>query len=93
MGAPIWERSVLAGAIGNFAVMAPTYMHESGVTEAHAAQAAVKARRNACLTESAHLQMPDITVEDVLKSEMLAYPVKRLDMCPQIGWGCGRHLR
>jgi len=83
VGDPIWERSVMAGAIGNFAVMATTYMHESGVTEEQAAKAAVKARRNACLNPYAHLQMPDITVEDVLKSEMLAYPVKRLDMCPQ----------
>ncbi len=83
VGDPIWERSVMAGAIGNFAVMATTYMHESGVTEEQAARVAVKARRNACLNEYAHLQMPDITVEDVLKSEMLAYPVKRLDMCPQ----------
>jgi len=83
VGDPIWERSVMAGAIGNFAVMATTYMHESGVTEEQAAKVAVKARRNACLNEYAHLQMPDITVEDVLKSEMLAYPVKRLDMCPQ----------
>ncbi len=83
VGDPIWERSVMAGAIGNFAVMATTYMHESGVTEEQAAKAAVKARRNACLNEYAHLQMPDITVEDVLRSEVLAYPVKRLDMCPQ----------
>ncbi|GBC76810.1 hypothetical protein HRbin08_00278 [bacterium HR08] len=83
VGDPIWERSVMAGAIGNFAVMATTYMHESGVTEEQAAKVAVKARRNACLNEYAHLQMPDITVEEVLRSEMLAYPVKRLDMCPQ----------
>jgi acetyl-CoA C-acetyltransferase len=26
--------------------------------------------------------MPDITVEEVLESEMLAYPIHRLDMCP-----------
>jgi acetyl-CoA C-acetyltransferase len=83
VGDPIWERSFMAGAIGNFAVMATTYMHESGVTEEQAAKAAVKARRNACNNEYAHLQMPNITVEEVLKSEMLAYPVKRLDMCPQ----------
>lgn len=88
VGDPIWERAIMAGAVGNFAVMASTYIHESGVTEEQAAKVAVKARRNACNNEYAHLQMPDITVEDVLKSRMLAYPVKLLDMCPQSDGAC-----
>lgn len=83
VGDPLWERSMMAGAIGNFAVMASTYIHESGVTEEHAAKVAVKARRNACNNEYAHLQMPDLTVEQVLASPILAYPVRRLDFCPQ----------
>jgi len=44
---------------------------------------AVKARRNACNNEYAHLQMPDLTVEEVLASPILAHPVRRLDFCPQ----------
>ena len=32
VGDPVWERSVMAGAIGNFAVMASTYVRRSGVT-------------------------------------------------------------
>ncbi len=88
VGDPIWERAIMAGAVGNFAVMASTYIHDSGVTEEQAAKVAVKARRNACNNEYAHLQMPDITVEDVLKSRMLAYPVKLLDMCPQSDGAC-----
>jgi acetyl-CoA C-acetyltransferase len=83
VGDPLWERSMMAGAIGNFAVMASTYIHESGVTEEHAAKVAVKARRNACNNEYAHLQMSDLTVEQVLASPILAYPVRRLDFCPQ----------
>ena len=83
VGDPIWERSMMAGAIGNFAVMASTYIHESGATEEQAAKVAVKARRNACNNDYAHLQMPDITVEQVLASPMLSYPIRRLDMCPQ----------
>lgn len=83
VGDPIWERTMMAGAIGNFAVMASTYAHESGATPEQAAKVAVKARRNACLNDYAHLQMPDITVEEVMKSELLAAPVRRLDMCPQ----------
>ena len=82
VGDPIWERSVMAGAIGNFAVMASQYVAKSGVTPEQAAKVAVKARRNACLNPHAHLKKADITVEEVLASRMLAAPVRLLDMCP-----------
>lgn len=79
---------MMAGAIGNFAVMASTYVHESGVTEEQAAKVAVKSRRNACRNPYAHLQMPNLTVEEVLASPILAYPVRRLDFCPQSDGAC-----
>jgi len=88
VGDPLWERSVMAGAIGNFASMASVYVDESGVTEEHAAKVAVKARRNACRNPHSHLKLPDITVEDVLASDMLAYPVRKLDMCPSSDGAC-----
>jgi acetyl-CoA C-acetyltransferase len=78
----------MAGAIGNFATMASTYIAESGVTPEQAAKVAVKARRNACLNPHAHLQLPNITVEEVLESEMLAYPIHRLDFCPSSDGAC-----
>ena len=74
VGDPIWERAVMAGAIGNFAAMTSVYVNESGVTAEQAAKVAVKARRNACLNPHAQLKMPDITVEQVLASDMLALP-------------------
>ena len=83
VGDPAWERSVMAGAIGNFAVMASTYVARSGVTPEQAAKVAVKARTNACLNPYAHLQIPDITIEQVVNSRVLAEPVRLLDMCPQ----------
>lgn len=88
VGDPIWERPMMAGAIGNHAVMASTYVADSGVTEEQAAKVAVKARRNACLNLHAHLKMPDITVEQVLASKMLAYPLRMLDMCPASNGAC-----
>jgi acetyl-CoA C-acetyltransferase len=88
VGDPVWERAVMAGAIGNFATMASTYIDESGVTEEQAAKVAVKARRNACRNPHAHLRLPDITVEEVLQSEMLAHPIHRLDMCPSSDGAC-----
>lgn len=88
VGDPVWERSVMAGAIGNFAVMASTYVRESGVTAEQAAKVAVKARRNACRNPHAHLKMPDITVEQVVSSRVLALPVRMLDMCPTSDGAC-----
>jgi acetyl-CoA C-acetyltransferase len=88
VGDPAWERAVMAGAIGNFAVMASTYVHLSGVTPEQAAKVAVKARRNACLNPHAHLKRPDITVEEVLESRVLALPVRLLDMCPSSDGAC-----
>jgi len=43
----------------------------------------VKARHNGARNVNAHLQMPDLKVEDVMKSELLSWPVRKLDMCPQ----------
>ena len=43
VGDPIWERAVMAGAIGNFAAMTSVYVNESGVTAEQAAKVAVKA--------------------------------------------------
>jgi acetyl-CoA C-acetyltransferase len=88
VGDPVWERAVMAGAIGNFAAMASVYVHESGVTAEQAALVAVKARRNACRNPHAQLRMPDITVEDVLASDMLAHPVRKLDFCPSSDGAC-----
>ena len=80
---PFWDRAVASGAVGNFALSISQYMSARGVTEQHAAMVAVKARRNAANNPYAHLQMPDLTVEQVLESRMLAHPVRLLDMCPQ----------
>ena len=80
---PFWDRAVASGALGNFALSISQYMAERGVTPEHAAQVAVKARRNAANNPNAHLQMSDLTVDDVLTSPMLAEPLHLLDMCPQ----------
>jgi len=80
---PFWDRAVASGALGNFALSISEYTLERGVTQKQAALVAVKARRNAARNPHAHLQMPDLTVEEVLSSKVLAYPIRMLDMCPQ----------
>lgn len=85
---PYWDRAVASGAVGNFALSVSQYIEERGVSEEQAAQVAVKARRNAARNPYAHLQMPDLTVEQVLDSRMLAHPLHLLDMCPQSDGAC-----
>jgi len=85
---PFWDRAVASGALGNFALSVSQYMAERGVTEQHAAEVAVKARRNASNNPHAHLQMPDLTADEVLSSRMLAHPLRLLDMCPQSDGAC-----
>ncbi len=80
---PFWDRGVASGALGNFALSISQYMAERGVTEEQAAMVAVKSRRNAALNPHAHLADAEATVEMVMKSKMLAHPVKLMDMCPQ----------
>lgn len=85
---PLWDRNVASGAVGNFALSISQYVAERGVTSEQAAKVAVKARRNAAKNPYAHLQMPDLTIEKVLASRMLADPVHLLDMCPQSDGAC-----
>jgi len=85
---PFWDRHIAAAAIGNFALSVSEYMADRGVTEEQSAKVAVKARRNACNNPHAHLQMPYLTVKEVLESPFLAYPIHRLEMCPQSDGAC-----
>jgi acetyl-CoA C-acetyltransferase len=67
--------------------MAMRYMDLYGVKEEDAARVAVRDRSNALNNPYAHLQL-DITIEDVMKSPMISYPVKYLDMCPRTDGAC-----
>ncbi|MDZ7578597.1 MAG: thiolase domain-containing protein [Candidatus Nanopelagicales bacterium] len=80
---PFWDRAVASGAVGNFALSISQYVAERGVTQEQAAKVAVKARHNAARNPHAHLQLPDLTVDQVLDSKVLAHPLHLLDMCPQ----------
>ncbi len=64
-----------------FALEMNRYMQTYGITKKDIAPVAVKNKRNAMGHPSA--QIPEeITVEDVLNSEELAWPVNRLDISP-----------
>ncbi|MCS7144170.1 MAG: thiolase domain-containing protein [Archaeoglobaceae archaeon] len=68
-----------------YAMHATAHMAKYGTTEKQMALTAVKAHRNAAKNPKAHFQK-EITVEDVLKSRMVTYPLKLYD-CSPIGDG------
>ena len=78
---PLYDRGMGAGAVGIFATMGLKYMREYGCREEHAALARVIMADNARRNPHAHLKL-ELTVEDVLKSRVLVWPVRLLHMSP-----------
>jgi len=85
---PVWGKGVATGAIGEFAKQALTYMEQAGAKEEHAAIVRLKADRGACRNPYAHLRLGLSSVEEVLKSGYLVWPLRLLDFCPQSCGAC-----
>lgn len=66
---------------GLYAAMARTYFQKFGATEEDLAAIAVKNHENGALNPKAHIQKR-ITIDDVMKSMMVASPLKLYDACP-----------
>lgn len=66
---------------GLYAAMARTYFQKFGATEEDLAEIAVKNHDNGSLNPKAHLPKK-ITVDDVMKSMVVASPLKLYDACP-----------
>lgn len=82
---PFWGREFAVGIMGFSAAYWRARMDALGHTEEAAALVSVKNRKNAMLNPYAHVKK-EVTVEDVLKSRPLAWPIKLLD-CPPISDG------
>jgi acetyl-CoA C-acetyltransferase len=65
---------------GYYAMMAVRHMHEFGTTEEQMARVAVKNYANAAHNPFAQ-HRSEVTLEEVLRSEMIAYPLRRLTTC------------
>ena len=65
---------------GYYAMMVVRHMHEFGTTRRQLALVSVKNHRNALHNKWAQHHY-DLTVEDVLNSPMVAYPLTMLDIC------------
>jgi len=78
---PFWGREFAVGIMGFSAAYWRARMDVLGHTEEAAAMVAVKNRRNAIKNPYAHVKK-EVTVEEVLKSKPLAWPIKQLDVPP-----------
>jgi acetyl-CoA C-acetyltransferase len=76
------ERPLEPNLLWIFALEMNAYMSRYGLDKRDIATVSVKNKRNAALHPAALLGDPDITVDDVLNSEVLAWPVQRLDVSP-----------
>ena len=88
---PAYERSLPLGTITMLAMSATRYMHKYGMTEEDMAAIVVKNREHASLNPHAHLR-DRTTIEEVMASRMISWPVKLFDCCPQSSGGCAMVL-
>ncbi|MBV9249663.1 MAG: thiolase family protein, partial [Acetobacteraceae bacterium] len=88
---PSYERPLPLGTINMLAMSAVRYMDRYGMTEQDMALVTVKNRRHAALTPRAHLRKL-VTIEDVMASRYISWPLKLLDCCPQSSGGAAMVL-
>lgn len=79
---PILDRPINPNLVWIFAMEMNRYMTVHGIDYEDIARVAVKNKKNAAGHPCAQLADPDITLDDVVNSEMMAWPVRRLDISP-----------
>ena len=88
---PYYERAMPLNTITMLAFQAVRYMHKYGMTEEHMAMVSVKDHKNGCKNPRAHVQK-EFTLEDVLESRMISWPIKLYDACPSSSGGAAMIL-
>lgn len=81
---PLRERHVPMNGVSLFAFMASSYMHAYGITERQLAMVTVKNRANGAHNPFAQLREP-VTLEQVLSSASVAWPIRKLQIGPAGG--------
>ncbi|MBC7114593.1 MAG: acetyl-CoA C-acetyltransferase [Archaeoglobi archaeon] len=76
-----WEGHMGATFPGLYAMIATLHMHRYGTTREQMAMVSVKNHENATKNPYAHFQRK-ITIEDVLRAPLVAYPLTVLDCSP-----------
>ncbi|MFM0220814.1 thiolase family protein [Paraburkholderia dipogonis] len=88
---PSYERQLPLGTINMLAMSAVRYMEHYGMTQEDMARVTVKNRRHASLNPNAHLRKL-VSVEDVMTSRCISWPIKLMDCCPQSSGGAAMVL-
>lgn len=84
---PFWGREFAVGIMGFAAAYWHARMLKLGHTEEAAAMVSVKNRTNALLNPKAHMKK-QVTVDDVMNSRPLCWPIKVLDVPPISDGAC-----
>lgn len=84
---PVYEKDFPLTTISMAALRAAMSMRLYGYTAQHWAEIAYRNHRNALRNPLAHLQL-EVTVEDILASPMLAWPIHRYEACPMSEGAC-----
>lgn len=79
---PFFERDFALNTVTMAAIQASRHMARYGATQEQMARVAVNSYANAKSNPRAHLK-GDITVEDVMESPSISWPLKRYDCCPR----------
>ncbi len=83
---PTYERPLPLGTITMLAMSGIRYADQYGMTEEDMARVVVKNRMHASRNPNAHLQK-ETTVEEVMASRYISWPIKLMDCCPQSSGG------
>lgn len=76
-----YERPLPLNTISMLALSAARYLHKYGASELDLARVSEKNRYHASLNPCAHLRTP-VTVDEVMASRIVAWPLKLMDLCP-----------
>jgi acetyl-CoA C-acetyltransferase len=88
---PSYERQLPLGTINMLAMSAVRYMDRYGMTQEDMARVTVKNRRHAARNPNAHLRK-EVSIEDVMASRCISWPIKLMDCCPQSSGGAAMVL-
>lgn len=88
---PTYERALPLGTITMLAMSAVHYAEKYGMSQEDMAAVVVKNRRHAARNDTAHLRQ-EVSIEDVMASRMIAWPIKLFDCCPQSSGGAAMVL-
>ena len=84
---PRFELDIALNAINMSSFQAVRHMEKYGTTEEHLAKVSVRAHGNALSNPHAHIKKA-VSIEDVLASRIVCWPLKLLDCCPRSSGAC-----